>query len=173
MSNASRRWVKVWHEILNDSHFQELSLEQQARWYTLLVFISSQGKKGKVYIPSPARVLISQLQCRDFDHLIECVSALPNLKIEVDIDYAGISVTFKKWSKFQVDSTASERQKKYRAGQTGNALRKETEKEKEKEQMKELFRVLKDKTDQNGNRLTEGDLSKAKELLKQLKKIRR
>lgn len=134
MSNASRRWVKVWHEILNDTEFQNLSLEQQARYYGLLVFTSAQGEKGCVKFSSPAKRIVQLLQCEDFDHFIDVIKELPNLQIKVSSDNAKISVTFNKWSKYQVDSTSYERVKRFR--EAHNVTPKEEEKEKEEDKSK-------------------------------------
>ena len=114
MSSPSRRWVKVWHEILSDHKFQDLSLEQQARFYNLLVYMSVHGNKGNLQINPPARSLISLFQCTDFDHLLVCLKTLPNIKIETPCDNAQLGVTFINWSKYQIDSTSYDRVQRYR-----------------------------------------------------------
>ncbi len=113
MSTASRRWVKVWHEILIDHDFQDMPLEQQARWYNLLVFVSANGEKGNIEIDLTSRTISNLLQCQTHDILPHLMS-LKNVEIKLLDDNAKISVTFKKWAKYQIDSTSYERVKKYR-----------------------------------------------------------
>lgn len=148
MSSPSRRWVKVWHEILSDLDFQNLSLEQQARFYHLLVYTSSQGDNGKIEIDTPARFLVNLFQCPDYNHLKNCLIGLEKVGVLVTFCNAKVSVTFKYWSKYQVDTTSYERVKRFRDKQsvTPDVTPDETlhetqmitpqEKEKEKEKIK-------------------------------------
>ena len=114
MSSPSRRWVKVWHEILTDLDFQNLTLDQQARFYHLLVYTSSQGDNGKIEIDTPSRFLINLFQCSDYDHLKTCLIGLAKVGVLVTFCNAKVSVTFKYWSKYQVDTTSYERVKRFR-----------------------------------------------------------
>lgn len=152
MSTASRRWVKVWHEILLDTDFHDLPLDQQARYYNLLVFVSAKGNGGYVSIQGPARSLVHLLQCEDYTDLIECIRELPGIEVETVTPAkdtknhnAVFSVTFLNWYKYQVDSTGSERQRRYRGGQSvtpKEKRRKEEEKEEDKNKKKTTFDIF-------------------------------
>lgn len=135
MSEASRRWVKVWHEILTDQNFQNMSLDQQARFYNLLVYTSAHGDSGTIKIVSPGRVFVHLLQCENYDHLVQCITEIPNIGI-VENDNAELSVTFFNWYKYQVDSTSYERVKRHRNKQVVTLQDKEKEEEKEKDKNK-------------------------------------
>lgn len=124
----------MWHEILNDSKFHDMPLDQQARWYNLLVYISCHGDNGTAEIEAPAKMLCTTMQCANFDELVSKLSCLVNVKT-VEISHAKLSVTFSNWSKYQVDSTASER--KARQRKRANVTPQEKEKEKEKEEDKD------------------------------------
>ena len=127
MSEASRRWVKVWHEILTDQNFQNMSLDQQARFYNLLVYTSAHGDSGTIKIVAPGRVFIHLLQCENYDHLVQCITEIPNIGI-VKNDNAELSVTFSNWYKYQVDSTSYDRVKKHRNKRNVTPQEKEEEK---------------------------------------------
>jgi len=131
VSEASRRWVKVWHEILTDQNFQNMSLDQQARFYNLLVYTSAHGDSGTIKIVAPGRVFIHLLQCENYDHLVQCITEIPNIGI-VKNDNAELSVTFSNWYKYQVDSTSYDRVKKHRNKRNVTPQEKEEEKEKDK-----------------------------------------
>ena len=136
MSSPSRRWVKIWHENLTDPDFQNLTLEQQARYYNLLVYISAHGEGGRIVFPLPNRYLLILLQCHDECHAWNCISALQSVGVVAEKSHAQISVTIKNWSKYQIDSTACDRKRKQR--KRDNVTPKEKEKEKEsKEESKE------------------------------------
>lgn len=138
MSSPSRRWVKVWHEILSDLDFQNLSLEQQARFYHLLVYTSSQGDNGKIEIDTPARFLVNLFQCPDYNHLKNCLIGLEKVGVLATFCNAKISVTFKYWSKYQVDTTCYERVQKFRNKQivTPKVTPQDKDKDKEKKKKK-------------------------------------
>jgi len=142
MSSASRRWVKVWHEILTDPEFQNLSLEQQARYYNLLVYVSAHGDKGIIEIPLPARYLCHLFQSANNDDLIVHLNELLPLGIIVVCDNAKISVTISGWSKYQVDSTSYERQKRFREGKSVTPKDKDKEEDKEKDKEKDKTLVV-------------------------------
>lgn len=137
MSMKSRRWVKVWHEIMNDTKFHDMTLDQQARWFNLLVYVSCHGQDGTAIIPAPARLLVHQLHCADFEEMRLKMRQLVNVQI-VENGNAEISVTFPKWNKYQVDSTVTERVRRHRVK---NVTPQEKEKEKEEEKEKEAFFV--------------------------------
>ena len=155
MSTASRRWVKVWHEILTDAKFQDLSLEQQARFYNLLVYISAHGEKGYIEIASPCRIILSLLQCQNIKHLITSLNSIPLIKLELFSDNAKIGVTVLRWSKYQIDSTSYERVKKHRNTKNETVQEKEKEKEKIKKKIeKDIYGEFKNV------KLTDGEYSK-------------
>ena len=130
------RWVKVWHEILTDQNFQNLSLDQQARFYNLLVYTSAHGNKGNIKITSPARALLSILQCENYEIMITHLMNLPNI-LTTKYDNANFSVSFSNWHKYQVDSTGYERLKKFRKHQNNNTIREDKDKDKDKDKEEE------------------------------------
>lgn len=122
MSTGSRRWVKVWHEVLSDPDFQDMTLPQQARWYNLLVFTSANGEKGSVIIDPHSRTIKNLLQCNDNDNVCDILRNIKNIILTL-YDNAQIGVTFSSWSKYQVDTTSYERVQRYRKAHSCNALK--------------------------------------------------
>ncbi len=110
MTSTSRRWVKIWHEILSDPDFQNLDLEQQARYYHLIVSTSAHGQKGRLTIDRPARQFSHLMHCDTFDTLKLAIKGVANTMKNLSfIDSKcndKFSVTFQKWHKYQVDSSA-------------------------------------------------------------------
>ena len=143
----SRRWVKIWHEILTDPTFQDLSLENQARWYNLLIFISAHGDNGLLTITPPSRQLVHLLHCNGYDTLISTINCLPGMVTSHPQCNTNFSVTFtvtvKNWLKYQIDNSA-ERVRNWRqkqgVGVTVNVTPKEKEKEEDKEKDKEKIK---------------------------------
>lgn len=132
MITTTRRWVKIWHEILSDPDFQNLNLEQQARYYHLIISTSAHGQKGRLTIERPARQLSYLMHCDGFDPLKlaikDVANTMKNLVFLPSKCNDKFSVTFQKWHKYQVDSSA-ERVAKYRA----NVTVQEKEEDKEEE----------------------------------------
>lgn len=129
---GKRQWAKVWHTLLTDPCYQGLSLEQQARYINLLIFMSAHGKKGALRIDSPARQLIFTLQCFNFDHLKEVIKELPNLKIKESKSNGDFIVTFENWYKYQIDDS-TERVRKFREKVTVQEKEQEEEEEQDKD----------------------------------------
>lgn len=135
VSTITRRWVKIWHEILTDQPFQDLTLEQQARFYNLLVYTSAHGEKGALTVTPPARALIHLLQCKDYEDFKETLGKLRHLKnLKIASKCNGeIIVTFEKWHKYQIDDSSA-RVGKFRQNVTVQEKEKEEEKDKEVKQ---------------------------------------
>lgn len=110
-----------------------MSLEQQARWYHLLVYVSCHGENGRAVIPAPARLLVHALHLSDFDSMVVQIGQMVNISIE-EKSNAEITVAFPKWNKYQVDSTVTERSRRFRQG-TATPKEKDKDKEKEKEEV--------------------------------------
>lgn len=140
MGEASRRWVKVWHELIGDHQFQDQPLEQLGRYYNLLVYTSAYGDNGCLKINAPARTLVTLLQCENYDDLYNNISKLRNVQVAKN-DNAEFSVTFSRWSKYQKDSTGYERVKRHRKRQSVTPQEEEKEKEEDKDKEKKKKKV--------------------------------
>ncbi len=84
-----------------------------------------QGSDGKVIIKPPAVAICAIFQASSYDALLVCLDELPNVMRETNIEYGETIVTLKNWYKYQVDSTATERQKTSRYKKRGEEKRKE------------------------------------------------
>lgn len=162
MSTASRKWVKVWHEILTDTTFLNLSLEQQARFYHLLVYVSQHGDRGVLTVEAPARYLLTLMQCANYDELVTLIAQLPNVQI-VKNSHANFSVTIKGWSKYQIDSTACIRKRNQRKTEMSRPKIREEKKRKEedKEKIKKIGTPDKPATPSISKNLTDEEFLKA------------
>lgn len=138
MSDPSTKWFKLWISSLGDPHLSNLPNQKFAQWVKLGVYVKGHGDKGTVILEPPSSFLCAVLQVPDFDALILCVSSLPNVSMRrLKNANDEISVSFKKWSKYQVDSTRFERNKRYRERQKEGAVRGEKEERKNKKRKEE------------------------------------
>ena len=119
-----KRWFKVWGTILDDPHFQELSLEQIGRWTLLGAMLSSVGSKGKLSSPNAARRLREVLRFDTVDTLKASLRTLPNVLVEEGENrHDEFTVTMLKWNKYQEDTTQAARAKASRAKRRGEEKR--------------------------------------------------
>jgi len=111
-----KRWFKVWTTILDDPHFQELSLEDIGRWTLLGAMLASVGSRGHLASPSGARRLREVLRTDTVDDLKAALLILPNVLIEdKKFDNGDFDVIMDKWFYYQEDRTAAERVKRSRS----------------------------------------------------------
>jgi len=98
------RWFKLWVSALADPSLDNLSIAQFGRWCKLGTYTKAHGQDGTVTLVSPAKILVSMLQCDDFQHMIACIEEMPNLTVSLGTNTV---VSFRNWAKYQGDfSTA-------------------------------------------------------------------
>ena len=115
-----KRWFKVWVSILDDPHFQELTLEDIGRWTLLGALTAFVGTKGRLRTPSSAKRLREVLRMNGSDPLKNAIERLPSVLFDEGKNRDGdFFVTWKHWSKYQRDATASERMKTLRSKRRG------------------------------------------------------
>ena len=111
-----KRWFKVWTSILDDPHFQELSLEDIGRWTLVGAMLAGVGSGGRLRSPAGARRLREVLRTDNIGTLKLALSRLPNVHVEEGkCDNGDFTVTMDKWSYYQVDRTVGERVKRLRS----------------------------------------------------------
>jgi hypothetical protein len=121
------RWFKVWTSILDDPHFQELSLEDIGRWVLLGAMTKFVGTRGTLTGNGEARRLCQLLRCSRAE-LARVVDTLPHVTFSdaqncacsgactcAKNRYGTFTVTFQNWLKYQEDSTAPQRMRALRA----------------------------------------------------------
>ena len=124
-----KRWFKVWVSILDDPHFQELSLEDIGRWTLLGALTAFVGTKGRLRTPAGARRLRETLRMNGADPLKEVIERLPSVSFEEGkTDNAERCVTWKHWQHYQRDSTVVERVKRLRSKRREEERREEERK---------------------------------------------
>ena len=104
-----KKWFKVWTTLLIDS--LSTKIDDIGRFTVLGCLIASRGENGKLV--TDRKTLQMLLQCneispkfiKEFNIILE--------EIE-DTGNGNLSVTFKNWNKYQVDSTGYDRQQRYR-----------------------------------------------------------
>ncbi len=131
----NKRWFKVWTTVLNDPHLFTMSLEDVARWFLLGALTAEQGNSGNLKISK--KQLCNLFRNDNENDNKNSLNNMPNLEYTNDNDT--ITVTFLKWSKYQVDSTVYERVKKHRKKANDNDVRRE-EKRREKEEKKKEYK---------------------------------
>jgi hypothetical protein len=122
------RWFKVWTSILDDPHFQELALEDIGRWVLLGAMTKFVGTDGVLNFRGVRRVC-EVLRCPRTE-LQSVIERLPNVSLTVSIEEGTsvngeFTVTFKNWTKYQLDSTVAERVKALRYKRRRDKKRKE------------------------------------------------
>src|SRR3972149_2721419 len=108
-----KKWFKVWTTLLIDS--LSTKIEDIGRFTVLGCLIASRGDNGKLVTDKNALQML--LQCKEipanfiknFNIIIEEIEGNSN---------GNISVTFKNWNKYQIDSTGYDRQQRYREKQS-------------------------------------------------------
>lgn len=119
-----KRWFKVWTSILSDDDFDpeiEGILGSIGRFVLLGSYAALHGTRGRFEIRK--RTLFRLMQHNNLD-AIRAEIALRNVTFEEGKnDNDKIIVTLLNWTKYQIDSTLYERQKKYRKQQNDNGTR--------------------------------------------------
>jgi len=112
------KWAKLWGTSLTDLHTANLSNELYGFWARLMLLTKMEGTNGVLQLPRQnSRVSYSLLHVTDEVDLISKINELFPLS-HVTIAERHIIVTFPKWHKYQVDSSA-ERMQKLRAKRLG------------------------------------------------------
>ena len=104
-----KKWFKVWTTLLIDS--LSTKIDDIGRFTVLGCLIASRGENGKLV--TDKKTLQMLLQCneispkfiKEFNVIIEDIE---------DTGNGNLSVTFKNWNKYQIDSTGYDRQQRYR-----------------------------------------------------------
>ncbi len=119
-----KRWFKVWTTILEDPHFQELSLEDIGRWVLLGAMTASVGVAGQLDVPGTGRRVCEALRLPDLEAVKKLLERLPSIILEEGKKRHGdFAVTWSNWHKFQVDSTMAERAQASRSKRRGEEKR--------------------------------------------------
>lgn len=119
-----KKWFKVWSSILTDPGFQNIRLEDVGRWTLLGCLICQQGENGKLVIIPPASGILFLFKVDTIENLKRVLLVLPNVQITPPLnDNGNFIVSFRKWFKYQVDSTAYDRVKRSRYKRRGEEKR--------------------------------------------------
>jgi len=135
------RWFKVWTHLINDPHFQELSLNDMGRWTLLGAYVAQHGIKGRLRVPPQASRLCQILRCDRCD-LKSVLNVLPNVLFEEGkTDNDDMTVTMQNWLKYQVDRTVAERVKRLRSKRREDKIREDEIRIEEKDLSSDLKQV--------------------------------
>ena len=121
-----KKWFKVWTAILSDWRFDpitENNLTDLGRFAWLGAYAALHGDSG--YFSLPTAYLLAKLHVTDLLQL-NSVTALSNISFEESKTHDGeTTVTIKKWSKYQEDSTVAERMRALRNKRRGEEKRRD------------------------------------------------
>ena len=110
-----KRWFKVWVSILDDPHFQELSLEDIGRWTLLGAMTAFVGNRGQITSPNGSRRLREVLRVDNEMALRDAIQRLPSVAVEEGKNAERtFVVTWRNWHKYQKDAMAAQRMKALR-----------------------------------------------------------
>jgi len=120
------KWFKVWTSILSDDDFnpdRESTPIGIMRFAMLGAFTALHGSKGKVAIMPDTLFKITRAQSIGD---LRTTLTLKNVSFEEGKNrYGKINVTWRKWNKYQRDSTAAERNRTLRSKKRGEERRRE------------------------------------------------
>src|SRR3990167_7979207 len=113
-----RPWLKLWKSTYTDSDLAQLSLEDQARWFRLLLLVGLNGERGTMLLREHGRGLLgcfwTTLGARGTHRLKMNPAILARLPgVTYAEEHDGLRVTFTKWAKYQ-DDTSAERTRAWR-----------------------------------------------------------
>jgi len=116
-----RPWLKTWISLLTDPDFDALTLQDQARWLRLFLYVGANGERGQLVLKEgldPSRTgsgSISNLfRLRFAKQTREALGRLPNVVVEdAQFPSTETTITFTKWAKYQEDNS-QERLRKHR-----------------------------------------------------------
>lgn len=113
-----RPWLKLWKSAYTDSQLTRLSLDDQARWFRLLLFVGLNGEHGTVLLRGHERDALTLFwttsQPRGTHMLKRVTTILDRMPgVTWSDEHDGLRITFTKWAKYQEDSSA-ERMRKHR-----------------------------------------------------------
>src|SRR5215475_11810965 len=101
------RWFKVWTTILLDPGMASMELADLGRWVRLGALATAVGDVGSVEFTADADGLLATLKVDTLEDAKRALCRMPGVHFEEGKNrYGGITVTFKKWRFYQIDSTA-------------------------------------------------------------------
>ncbi len=135
----NKKWFKVWASILIDPDFDSLHNQTIGVWLRLGALVSSQGKSGKITISKDQLLKRAHLLQADKSVTQDIIKNLKKINLFVTEDAMGkVTVTFKKWYKYQAFSESYDRVKKFRETSKRNATVTAHKEEEEKKKRKEI-----------------------------------
>src|SRR5262245_51233004 len=118
------RWFKVWTTILLDPGMAAMDLADIGRWARLGALATAVGERGILDFTQDGNALLATLKVGDLEAAKCALLRLPGVHFEEGKNrYGGITVTFKNWRKYQLDSTVAFRMKTLRAKRRGEERR--------------------------------------------------
>jgi len=109
------RWFKLWDSATSDSLIQELPPAMRWAWAAFGVHTKVHGDHGTITIRKSDAVLAAKMGV-PLNDLFGVIKVLPNMVFEEQKNrYDELTVTWKNWRKFQVDSTVADRMKTLRS----------------------------------------------------------
>lgn len=110
-----QRWFKFWCSAPSDDDIQSLPVPDRWAWAVLGAYTKLHGTAGKVTVGPTNSVLAAEMGVT-VEALIPCIQRLPHITVqELENRHGRVTVTWHNWTKYQVDSTQSERARASRA----------------------------------------------------------
>ena len=119
-----KKWFKVWTSILDDPHFQELSLEDIGAWVLLGAMTAKVGNRGVLAVPGAGRRLREVVRADSMERVEALFRRLPSVHFgEAEHANGERAVTWKNWRKYQEDSSIAQRVARLRSKRRGEEIR--------------------------------------------------
>jgi len=106
-----RPWLKLWKSAYTDSQLTRLSLDDQARWFRLLLYVGLNGERGTVLLRGHERDALTLFWTTSQPrgtHMLKRVTKILDRMPGVTWadEHDGLRITFTKWAKYQEDTSA-------------------------------------------------------------------
>ena len=129
-----KKWFKVWTSLLTDPEFDDMPNWCIGVWVRLGALVAQHGENGKLSLSKQQFLKRANITENDLLIIGECLSKI-NVKVEI-IETELVSLSYDRWSKYQVDWGSYERVKKFR--ETLNETTRETVQNKIKNKKKNI-----------------------------------
>lgn len=126
-----KQWFKVWASILIDPGMEDLHNQDIGIWTRLGALVAAHGEKGTIKISLPQFLKRTHLTTADNVTIQAKINTLKTINCDIVVCNESVTVTFKKWHKYQVDNS-TERVAKYRQNVTVQEEKRREEKRRDK-----------------------------------------
>jgi len=106
------KWFKLWTSAPDDPDIRALEPALRWAWIAAACYTACHGKSGVLKLPLNGLAALAGYMGVDPASVTLTLRKLPNLRVEIVT--RNVTVTWNNWKRFQQDTTAAERMRRYR-----------------------------------------------------------